>query len=337
MDDQSSVITTEIFIEDEIELDDNVDEEPSKTVKGLHIVSDSIDESKHVDDSVFNHIITASVRKPLWDYKEDLDLIKASQDIVRGLQALAELQITHRGISPGNLFIDERRNDTCGMEIHGLIVDLDYACSGDGFISLYAQLDHNGHLEASVGPLPGSLQFVAVELLRKWQDNKTSGNRTPTHDLESFIWAWYYVQYRRNLERLSDSEIIALDSTRHNLELVFRELFGAQNLRGLVFQRNSVVNNPVYGFTSLSPHLQRVIGEDIDIILTAMLGRLAASYPHDNPLMRKADRFKEKEKRAAWGKLINDSKVVTIEASLQREVEPLIHKGILEMLEIALM
>ncbi|KAL4254660.1 hypothetical protein ABKN59_004418 [Abortiporus biennis] len=280
MDDQSSVITTEIFTGDEIELDDNVDEEPSKTVKGLHIVSDSIDESKHVDDSVFNHIITASVRKPLWDYKEDLDLIKASQDIVRGLQALAELQIIHRDISPGNLFIDERRNDTCGMEIHGLIVDLDYACSGDVIFMT----------EVLFLSMPSLITMGIWKPL--WDPCLVAfRNRTPTHDLESFIWAWYYVQYRRNLERLSDAEIIALDSTRHNLELEFRELFG----------------------------------------------RLAASYPHDNPLMRKADRFKEKEKRAAWGKLINDSKVVTIEASLQREVEPLTHKGILEMLETALM
>ncbi|KAI0789201.1 hypothetical protein C8Q75DRAFT_766947 [Abortiporus biennis] len=274
------------------------------TVESLRMASDTtnIHEIKYGDVSVFRRTVTPSIRKPLWDYKKTTKLIKASQDIVRGLQALAELQISHRNINPGTVFIEERLvplHDGKGtmVEIHGFIADFEYAyiprmlpsdSSNHAIQTVITTMDStlswdktnikvlNSSESSGAQAIMGTLQFAAVEVLHAWR-NKKSIPQTPSHDLESFIWVLFYVLYRHAHAKMTE------ETEKRDLSLEFRRLFGSDDFKDVIRSRANILKDAdeLIDSEELLGAFRRFGRKDKVLLLmvSELLQQVQASYP----------------------------------------------------------
>ncbi|KAL4254706.1 hypothetical protein ABKN59_004415 [Abortiporus biennis] len=270
-----------------------------------------LNDKESADVSLFHchGMITARVRKPLWDYKKAIDLIKSSKDIVHGLHALAETQVSHRDIGPGSVFIEEHlvpRHDEKGtmVEIHGFIADFEYA-----YIPRMGASDSSNHtietvattvnsilsmdkMDAktlkskssvidAIGPvMTGSLQFVALEVLHASYSNK-SIPKTPFHHLESFVWVLFYVLYRHAYTKMNEDS-----GKRKLLGLEFHHHFGSNNFGDVIVSRENILNQTKVSVTELLGAFRQFGRKDKVLLLmvSELLQQVQASYPAGKPM-----------------------------------------------------
>ena len=123
---------------------------------------------------MFRCLAISPAGRSLDDFKDVPELLRALRDAMRAYQCLfVDGKTLYRDISKNNIIItDPERTDG----FSGMLIDMDLA----------TKLDTNGKNERSeAGRMTGTLQFMAIEVLRATERNI---DHTYRHDLESFFY-----------------------------------------------------------------------------------------------------------------------------------------------------
>ncbi|EMD39354.1 hypothetical protein CERSUDRAFT_122743 [Gelatoporia subvermispora B] len=139
---------------------------------------------------VLHRLSIEKVGRPLWEYRSELELLRAIRAVLAGHQYLCQHHILHRGISIGNVLLAD--TDSPELRGKGFVIDLDFALDS-GPSNGGQQWGNIEHGAAIMGTLP----FMAQALLEYTVSQEHPPAHEPKHEIESFIWILCYAILRR--------------------------------------------------------------------------------------------------------------------------------------------
>jgi serine/threonine protein kinase len=118
-------------------------------------------------------MVMSTFGKPIYDFSDNLELLRALYDAIKGHQQLyTKANILHRDISLNNIMIHIHGK-------HGFLIDLDYA------------VERNVNREPQSPHRTGTLPFMSINILEKGhEENFAAGYRD---DIESFFYVFLWI------------------------------------------------------------------------------------------------------------------------------------------------
>ncbi|KAL0955611.1 hypothetical protein HGRIS_001846 [Hohenbuehelia grisea] len=234
--------------------------------------------------AVLHRLVLQTIGRPLWDFVNYVELMRAFRAAITGHEALVDQGILHRDISPGNIMISAESNPTPGEE--GFLMDLEFAKFDEiVHVASVEEIPHrttwatpNLSLEfhSNLEQPHGTIQFMASEILESLIQKKPVAHKEH-HDLESFAWVFAYVVFRRLLR-----DTTLPQSVRLTVRNQYDQSFGGLRLDTVLTQRKSL---------SAFELGQKVPSGTIPETITAFMGVLSAQVHANSPAMTLAPDF----------------------------------------------
>ncbi|KAH9935473.1 uncharacterized protein B0H18DRAFT_413416 [Fomitopsis serialis] len=238
-----------------------------------------------------HRIILPMVGQPLWKYTDELQLLNAFYAIVEAHQYLCEKGILHRDISAGNMLLWP------GGAAAGFLYDFDMAhvdrllidhltiheavdpvkrgvdSSGKAVMtegSVRSRVDYTTSRQQGV-PVTGTLQFMALELLRAVQ----AGTRVPrrsSYDLESIAYVLGYTVLRR---------LVSIPGCPESLDKAFVDHFGGVTITDIIQQR---IAGPqplawmYHGDEERKVFVRKHLSKPLSMVITALQEKLKKAH-----------------------------------------------------------
>ncbi|KAF8589552.1 hypothetical protein K439DRAFT_1657964 [Ramaria rubella] len=223
-----------------------------RVVSVLNLRDDTNGFTDGKETAILHRLLLNTVGRPLWEFRSPIELLEGLLAALSAHKTLYERHgILHRDISAGNIMLAVKGGDS---EPAGFLMDIEYAhTSSSNFQPAtsvrvpyenateagYAKArdksqfpSHSGHnlhttfdeqITVKRGaPLTGTLQFMAYRIVTAIQSNQTIIHAVH-HDIEAFIWVFYYSLLRGLLATLKGE--------RHTkIQEIFIFLFGHMRL-----------------------------------------------------------------------------------------------------------
>ncbi|OCH84382.1 hypothetical protein OBBRIDRAFT_839738 [Obba rivulosa] len=190
------------------------------------------------EHAILHRLFIETVGRPLWEYRNELELLKGIRAALAGHEFLCNNYILHRDISVGNVLLAENDSPEEGGE--GFVTDLEFAYyfGSEDDVQQWTnspKIHPSGHrtepttvtrriFDQNVvqrgAVMTGTLQFMSQELLEYMANAKLARGvivpvQAPKHDIESFLWVLCYTILRRLAEtrdpNMEDTQSVAKD------------------------------------------------------------------------------------------------------------------------------
>ncbi|KAI9065515.1 hypothetical protein FKP32DRAFT_473386 [Trametes sanguinea] len=173
------------------------------------------DDGLSVQDGILHRVVVQEVGRPLWEYENLEQLVRAVKCAVEGHRTLCDVGVIHGDIGPGNIMIQTKtelkpwKTDSTGTPVYEVEHTFPPLSDTKGFLLGYEFASFPDLRTCALQPevpedaLTGRFIFKASEVLMGIHHN-TPVSRTRSHDLQSFLWVILYVVYRRAVEEIPE-------------------------------------------------------------------------------------------------------------------------------------
>ncbi|KAF8589250.1 hypothetical protein K439DRAFT_1658060 [Ramaria rubella] len=243
------------------------------------------------ETAILHRLLLNTVGRPLWEFRSPIELLEGLLAALSAHKTLYERHgILHRDISAGNIMLAAK-----GGEPAGFLMDIEYAhASNPSFQPAttvmvpyenateagYAKArdksqfpSHSGYNVRTTfddqvavkrgAPLTGTLQFMAYGILEAIHYEEKIIHAVH-HDLEAFIWVFYYSLLRGLLRPKTFR-----GETRDKIQKIFMSLFGHMQLDSI---RQARLGRAGLGLKRLTDYFQKPLLE-LFLALEIWLGR----------------------------------------------------------------
>ncbi|KLO08114.1 hypothetical protein SCHPADRAFT_620260 [Schizopora paradoxa] len=289
------------------------------------------------DSPILHRVITSTVGRPLWEYKDEIELARGFIAILKSHKKLCDLNVLHRDISPGNILLAENP-DNVQPGHEAFLSDFELARVGDGVVESddecvgpqkkrrKIQQTEGTRLQA---PITGTLHFMAFDLLHvfiteaRMPGSQIEIKQTIHHDLESIVLVFAYTQFRKMINIASAST--KYETEKKLIQEEFKKSFGLLRVRDIRDQRRLKTALGWIHEKSLASfnanHMHKKLIEVMDVIFDWM------------EVLYWQREEEERKQRAASRKFIQDPRQPTQKAVGPMEVLELTHELLINLFE----
>ncbi|KAI0359900.1 hypothetical protein OH77DRAFT_1419248 [Trametes cingulata] len=202
---------------------------------------------------VLHRIITESVGVPIWEYRNDEQLVSGFISALEAHKFLYDQGILHRDISAGNILLSA---EPAPQGAAGFLTDLEFARIEDD--NLEVRTTETVHPPTGYGRVPaklnktmtrtrisfitlrgaaitGTLQFMSRRILRALAKGDTNIATSVEDDVESFMWALSYAVLRNLIARE-----VGTPEEQKEVKTSFSNAFGATSAATVLRMRSAL-------------------------------------------------------------------------------------------------